>query len=131
MLMRLILLFTLIPIVELAILFKLNNYIGFTYTIGIVFLTGIVGAYMAKSQGRMILMRIKWEMQEGRMPGEELLNGLCVLIGGVMLLTPGILTDTIGFILVFPVTREIVKLYIKAKLKKMIEEGKVHLYFRW
>jgi len=131
MLMKLILLFTLTPVVELAILFKLNSYIGFGYTLGLVLLTGIVGAYMAKSQGKMILTRIKWEMQEGRMPGEELLNGLCVLVGGVMLLTPGILTDTFGFILVFPVTRQMVKLYLKDKLRKMMEEGKVNLYFRW
>ena len=131
MFMRLVLLFTVTPVVELAILFKLNDYIGLGYTIGIVLLTGLIGAYMAKSQGKIILSRIRLEMQDGRMPGEELLNGLCVLIGGVLLLTPGILTDSLGFILVFPITREIVKIYLKRKLRDMIEEGKVNYYFRW
>lgn len=131
MLMRFILLFTLVPLVELAILFKINQYIGFGYTLGIVVLTGVLGAYLAKSQGKQILTRIKMEMMEGRMPGEELINGLCVLIGGAMLLTPGVLTDTVGFILVIPFTREIVKMYIKSKFRKMIHEGSVHMYFRW
>ncbi len=131
MLMRLILLFTVVPLVELAILFKLNQYVGLGYTLGIVIFTGILGAYLAKSQGNQILFRIKMDMGEGRMPGDELINGLCVLIGGAMLLTPGILTDTAGFILVIPATRHVVKIYIRNKLKKMIDEGKVNFYFRW
>jgi UPF0716 protein FxsA len=131
MLMRLILLFTVVPLVELAILFKLNHYIGLGYTLGIVIFTGVLGAYLAKSQGNQILLRIRMDMGEGRMPGDELINGLCVLIGGAMLLTPGILTDTTGFILVIPATRHVVKIYIKNKLKKMIDEGRVNFYFRW
>ncbi len=131
MLMRLILLFTIVPLVELAILFKLNAYIGFFSTIGIVIFTGILGAYLAKSQGKEILFRIRHEMQDGRLPGDQLINGLCVLVGGAMLLTPGILTDMSGFILVIPVTREFVKGFVKDKLQRMVDEGKVNLYFRW
>lgn len=131
MLFKLILLFTVIPLVELALLFKLNDYIGLGYTLGIVLFTGIFGAYLAKSQGRQILFRIRHEMQEGRMPGDQLMNGLCVLIGGTMLLTPGILTDTLGFILVIPATRELIKLYVKKKFRDMIDEGRVNFYFRW
>ncbi|WZL72097.1 FxsA family protein [Clostridiaceae bacterium 35-E11] len=131
MLLKLILLFTVTPVVELALLFQLNNYIGLGYTLGIVLFTGIFGAYLAKSQGRQILSRIKYEMQEGRMPGEELINGLCVLLGGAMLLTPGIITDTFGFVLVIPITREAVKLYLKEKFRKMIESGNVNIFFKW
>jgi UPF0716 protein FxsA len=120
-----------VPLIELAILFKLNQYVGLGYTLGIVIFTGVLGAYLAKSQGNQILFRIKMEMGEGRMPGDELINGLCVLIGGAMLLTPGILTDTTGFILVLPGTRHLVKVFIKNKLRKMIDEGKVNFYFRW
>ncbi|WP_099188656.1 FxsA family protein [Tepidibacter mesophilus] len=131
MLMKLILLFTVVPLVELAILFKLNAYIGFFSTIGIVVFTGVLGAYLAKSQGREILFRIRYEMQDGRLPGEQLINGLCVLVGGAMLLTPGILTDISGFILVIPITREVVKVFVKKKLQKMVDEGNVNFYFRW
>lgn len=130
MLMKLILLFTITPLVELAILFKLNQHVGFGYTLALVLTTGVVGAYLAKSQGREILFRIKYEMGEGRMPGDALINGLCVLVGGAMLLTPGIVTDTFGFILVIPITRELVKVYLKSKFKKMIDEGRVNFYFR-
>lgn len=131
MLMKLILLFTITPLAELTILFKLSDSIGFGYTLGIVLFTGILGAYLAKSQGKQILFRIKYEMNEGRMPGDQLINGLCVLIGGAMLLTPGILTDTVGFLLVIPVTREVVKIYLKEKLSNMIREGNTNIYFKW
>lgn len=131
MLMKLILLFTIVPLVELAILFKLNTYIGFFSTIGIVIFTGVLGAYLAKSQGREILFRIRHEMQDGRLPGDQLINGLCVLVGGAMLLTPGILTDMAGFTLVIPMTREFVKGFVKDKLQRMVDEGKVNFYFRW
>ncbi|QZY56036.1 FxsA family protein [Crassaminicella profunda] len=131
MLVKLILLFTLVPLTELALLMKLSGYIGVTYTIGIVLFTGVLGAYLAKSQGREIIFRIKYEMQQGHLPGEQLMNGLCVLVGGAMLLTPGVLTDLFGFILVIPMTREFVKIYVKRKLRKMIDEGNVNFYFRW
>jgi UPF0716 protein FxsA len=129
--MKLILLFTLVPLTELTLLMKLSGYIGVSYTVGIVLFTGVLGAYLAKSQGKEILFRIRYEMQQGNLPGEQLINGLCVLIGGAMLLTPGILTDLFGFILVIPVTREIIKIYIKKKFKRMIEEGNMNFYFRW
>jgi UPF0716 protein FxsA len=104
---------------------KLSRYIGGLYTVGIVLFTG------AKSQGKEILFRIKYEMQQGNLPGEQLINGLCVLVGGAMLLTPGILTDLFGFILVIPISREIIKIYIKKKFNRMIEEGNMNFYFRW
>ncbi|SHJ44663.1 UPF0716 protein FxsA [Geosporobacter subterraneus DSM 17957] len=130
MFMRLLLMFTLVPLIELYILLKLNKYIGLGYTFAIVILTGIAGAYLAKSQGRQIWFRLRYEMNEGRMPGEELINGLCVLVGGAMLLTPGILTDSLGFILVIPGTRELVKIFIRKKLQQMMESGNNTIYFR-
>jgi UPF0716 protein FxsA len=130
MLMRLILLFTVVPLVDLALLFKLNEYIGLFSTIAIVICTGVLGAYLAKTQGKEILFRMKNEMQGGRIPGDQIINGLCVLVGGAMLLTPGILTDTAGFILVIPVTRNLIKVFIKRKLQKMIDDGNVNFYFR-
>ncbi|AOT71787.1 FxsA family protein [Geosporobacter ferrireducens] len=130
MFMRLLLLFTLVPLAELFILLKLNKYIGLGYTFGIVILTGIVGAYLAKSQGRQIWFRLRYEMGEGRMPGDELINGLCVLVGGAMLLTPGILTDSLGFILVIPGTRELAKALIKRKLEQMMANGNNTIYFK-
>lgn len=130
MLMRLILLFTTVPLIELLILLRLNRYIGLGYTLGIVLLTGVVGAYLSKSQGKLIWFRIRHDLSEGRMPGDDLINGLCVLVGGAMLLTPGILTDAAGFFLVIPGTREIAKAFVKNKLKERIDNGNTTIYFR-
>ncbi|MBS4537393.1 FxsA family protein [Clostridium sp. D2Q-11] len=129
MLGKLILLFTLTPIVELYILFQIAKVTSFSATLLLVLLTGIAGAYLAKSEGKIIITRIKTEINQGRMPGNELINGLCVLIGGAFLLTPGILTDVVGFSLVIPMTRTIFKAYIKSKFESMIKEGQVHFYY--
>ncbi len=129
MLLKLIMLFTVIPIIELMLLLRINQYIGFGYTILLVFLTGVVGAFLAKQQGRGILHRIKRDMAQGQMPGDELVNGLCVLIGGALLLTPGIITDIAGFSLVIPSTRHALKQSIKRKMKQMIREGTVHVHY--
>lgn len=130
MLLRLITLFTITPLVELYLLFKLSDLTSPSTTIAIVLLTGIIGAYLAKSQGRIILNKIKVKLSYGDMPGDELINGLCVLIGGALLLTPGIITDFLGFTLVLPGTRDIYKIYIKEKLRKMIDKGDIHIYRR-
>lgn len=123
MLLKLILLFTAIPVVELALLLEVNKHIGFNYTILIVIVTGVVGSYLARSQGRGILNNIKFAMSQGEMPGDELINGLCVIVGGAFLITPGLLTDFAGFILVIPHTRMLFKLYIRSKMKDMIHRG--------
>ncbi|SDL09967.1 FxsA family protein [Natronincola ferrireducens] len=130
MLLKLILLFTIVPIVELALLLKLSGYIGIWYTLLIVFLTGIVGAYLAKSEGKGVLRRIKLEMSQGRMPGDELINGMCIIVGGALLLTPGVFTDVMGFSLVIPVIRGAIKTIVKKKIKRMIDEGTFMLYYR-
>jgi UPF0716 protein FxsA len=132
MLFKLILLFTITPIVELYILIELSQVTSVLTTIGLVLVTGIAGAYLAKSEGKIILTRIKLELSEGRMPGNELLNGLCVLIGGALLLTPGLITDILGFTLVLPGTREIYKAIIKKKLRNMLDRGNIDIHYkRW
>lgn len=130
MLGKLILLFTVVPIVELYILIQIGNEIGVFNTIILVFITGVVGAVLAKSEGRQIIGNIKQDMAMGKMPGDELINGLCVLVGGAMLLTPGIFTDVFGFVLVIPFTRMFLIKSIKRKIKSMITEGTVNVYYK-
>ncbi len=130
MFVRLIILFTITPIVELFLLFKLAEITSAWTTIGIVLFTGVLGAYLAKSEGRLILNKIRFEISEGRMPGEQLLNGLCVLIGGALLLTPGVITDTLGFSLVIPGTRDILKGVIRDYISKSIEKGNIDIHYR-
>ncbi|MCB0292521.1 MAG: FxsA family protein, partial [Calditrichaeota bacterium] len=102
---KLLFLFIAIPLAELALLVKLGEVLGFWPTIGLVIVTGILGASLAKAQGFMIYARIQQELAAGRMPTGELLDGLLILIGGIVLLTPGLLTDLCGFALLIPPLR--------------------------
>lgn len=130
MLFRLILLFTITPIIELLLLTQLSKITSIWTTVALVLTTGIAGAYLAKSQGRLIITKIRTELNEGRMPGDQLLNGLCVLVGGALLLTPGIITDVLGFTLVIPVTREIFKVFVKNLLSRKLQDGSMNIHYR-
>ena len=125
MLGYLILLFTLVPLIELAILIKIGQYMGVAYTIGIVLLTGVVGAYLAKMQGLITLRRIQEDVNQGIMPADKMFDGVLILCSGILLLTPGLLTDIIGFMGLIPLTRNLLKRWIKAKVEDVISQGKV------
>jgi UPF0716 protein FxsA len=83
----------------------------------LVFFTGLLGAYLARIQGIKTLFKIQESIKEGRMPSGELLEALLIVAAGIVLLTPGFLTDTIGFLLLLPNIREIVKSWVQSKIK--------------
>lgn len=109
-----------VPVIEMFILVQLAQQINWFNTILIAVGTGVVGGFLAKQQGKEIIDKIKNELSLGRMPGETLLNGLSVLIGGVLLLTPGILTDITGFLLIIPLSRIFFMKLIKGKFDSII-----------
>ena len=116
----LILLFTIVPLIELILLYKISSLTNWYFTIILVIITGIVGAYLAKKEGRGVISKIKTKLSSGNMPGDELINGLIIIVGSAFLLTPGILTDFIGFTLVIPITRTFyIKLIKKWFSKKL------------
>ena len=125
MLGYLILLFTLVPVIELALLIKVGQYIGAGYTIAIVILTGVAGAYLAKFQGLLTLRRIQDDINQGRMPADKMFDGVLILCSGILLLTPGFITDFIGFMGLIPFTRNLFKLWLKRKIQDMIDNGEV------
>ncbi|GKX29296.1 membrane protein FxsA [Vallitalea longa] len=125
---KLLLLFTIVPFVELYILLKLANVTSAGITLLIIVITGIIGAYFAKHQGRAVIKNIQYESNNGHMPGNELMHGLCVLIGGILLVTPGIITDLFGFSLLFPLTRTIYVNFIKKYFLKKFETGSINFY---
>ena len=108
------------PLVELALLIKIGEYIGVINTIVLVVSTGILGAILAKWQGLQIISQIRAELQIGKMPTKMMLDGLLILIGGIVLLTPGIITDILGFCMLIPLSREYLKLFILKMIKKHI-----------
>ncbi len=105
MFLRLFLLFTLVPLVELFLLIEIGRLIGPLPTVALVVTTGALGAWLARSQGLATLRRVQSEWSAGRMPAEALLEGLLILIAGAVLLTPGLLTDLFGFFLLVPAGR--------------------------
>lgn len=128
MIFKLFLLFTLIPIIELMVLIDLGTSIGLAPTLGVVILTGALGAWAARTQGFYVVSRIQAEMEAGRLPGAEMVEGAMVLVGGVLLLTPGLLTDAAGFALMVPAVRAVVRGWLMRKFEKMIDEGKIHVH---
>lgn len=105
---KLFLLFAILPIVEIAILINVGEQIGGWYTVAIVILTAFAGARLVKQQGLSTLMQAQQKMQVGTMPGQEMAEGLLLVIAGVLLVTPGFITDGLGFLLSLPMTRPLI-----------------------
>ena len=119
MLWKLLLAFTLIPVSEIYILITIGGQIGILPSIALVILTGIVGASLARSQGLQTLGRIRDSFQQGLVPGEELLNALLIAIAGIVLLTPGFLTDAAGLFLLIPATRTLCREWLKRRMESV------------
>ncbi|MBT3984526.1 MAG: FxsA family protein [Bacteriovoracaceae bacterium] len=122
----LLLLFTVVPALEIYLLITASSAIGGGYTIGIVLLTGLVGAALAKSEGLSILGKIQSEMSKGQLPANQFIHGLLVFGGGLLLLTPGFLTDILGLSMVIPGSRHLLVSLLKGYFKKGIETGNIH-----
>lgn len=128
MLLRLALLFVLTPLVELAILVYLGTLIGALYTILIVVATGILGAFMARNQGLATLSRIRGSIERGIIPSNEIFDGALILAGGLLLLTPGIITDIIGFAMLVPQTRRLIGRWLRSLIRRRIQRGEIHYW---
>ncbi|MCG8605862.1 FxsA family protein [bacterium] len=130
MLFRLIVLFTAVPLVELAILIELGQRIGLSNTIAVVILTGFAGAALARSQGFGVVKRIQDELRSGQLPADGLFDGALILAGALLLLTPGLITDLFGFALLLPGSRKILKVYIRKYFRRKIDKGEIHVNYR-
>ena len=120
MLLRLWLLFVVLPLMELAVLIWIGQWIGAGTTIGAVILIGAVGAWLAKHQGVRTWSRVRARLAKGAMPGAELLDGLLILIAAVLLITPGVLSDAAALLLFVPAVRKLLKRQLTAYFRKRI-----------
>lgn len=116
----LLLLFIFIPVIEIALLIEVGSIIGTANTIAVILLTAIIGAYMVKHEGLGVMSRIQQSMNQGIFPAEEMINGMMILVSGALLLTPGFFTDVIGFLMVIPVTRNLIKSVARRIIEKKI-----------
>lgn len=123
MLLILMLLFVLVPLAELSLLVYIGTLVGVLYTVLIVVATGLVGAVLARYQGLATLSRVRTSLEQGILPANELFEGLLILVGGLLLLTPGVLTDAVGFALLVPYTRRTVAGWVRRWLGRRMAKG--------
>lgn len=122
---RLFLLFTIIPVIEIYLLIRVGGLLGPIPTVALLLLISAVGAWLVRSQGFMILGRIRGELAAGRLPAAELMDGALVLVGGVLLVTPGFFTDALGVFFLVPFTRALLKQAVRRRLERQFARGKV------
>lgn len=121
------LLIILVPAAEIGILLWSGKTIGVLPTVFMILLTGVLGTYLAKSQGLKVIRQAQQQMAYGQMPGEAILDGICVLSGGIFLLTPGFVTDLAGLLLLIPLTRKFVKRWLAAFIRKWMNKGTIRI----
>ena len=124
MLIKLFLAFTLIPFCEIYLLIKIGNYLGAFNTILVVIITGFIGAYLARLQGIKTMMRVRESLNRGELPAEEMLDALLIFIAGIVLLTPGFITDVAGIGILIPNTRAWFKRWLRRKFDQWISENR-------
>jgi UPF0716 protein FxsA len=104
--MPLLVIFIIIPLIELAVILKVNSFIGIGWTLALIIITAFVGVRLLKQQGISTLLRANQKMQQGQMPAQELAEAFLLALAGALLLTPGFVTDAVGFTLLVPATRK-------------------------
>ena len=110
-----------VPLIELWLILTIGEYLGISVTIVIIIGTGVLGFTLVKISGLSILLKIRQKMENGKMPGDEIIEGVLILIAGALLLTPGFLTDTFGFLMLFPPTRKLARKYITTRMSNKIQ----------
>ncbi len=125
--MGLLILITMIavPIIEIAVFIKAGDLIGLWPTIGSVILTAIIGSFLLRQQGLATLFRVRESMDAGRLPVNELFDGLCLRVAGALLLTPGFVTDGVGLLLFMPPFRVVLRALLVQRLKA---RGHFHMH---
>lgn len=121
------LLFVVVPILELVILIRLGQFMGLWPTVALVLAAGFAGAALARFEGMRVLLKFQSELAAGRLPTQAAMDGICVMIGGVLLLTPGVLTDVVGLALLFPPTRRAVQWWVRRRLEKGMSDGSIRV----
>ena len=125
-----ILLLIIVPALEMGVLLLSGKTIGVIPTILLIIATGFIGAWLAKKQGIKAFRDAQLRMASGQLPGEAILDGLCILVGGIFLLTPGFITDLFGLVLLFPATRIFFKNWLKKWLEKKLRNGQFYIIRR-
>ena len=125
MLIRLFILFAVVPVIEVYLLIKVGSLIGALPTVALLLTISMVGAWLVRHQGFELMRRIQSELAQGRLPAAELLDGAMVLVGGMLLLTPGFFTDFLGLFFLIPFTRAAIKQFVRLWLQRRLSRGTI------
>ncbi|MGQ0804801.1 MAG: FxsA family protein [Actinomycetota bacterium] len=117
----LVLLFLVLPIVELYVIIRVGQEIGALYTIGLLLIISVVGAWLAKREGLGVWRRINQQVNAGKVPGAELLDAFLILLAGALLLTPGFITDVLAILLLIPPSRAVVRRTLRRRFMGRVE----------
>jgi UPF0716 protein FxsA len=115
---KLLAFFVILPLVELCLVLLLGQYLGIAWTLTFIIGTGILGTWLARTQGLSTYRRIQQELSQGRMPTDSLIDGALILLAGVLLISPGVLTDLVGILLMIPPTRILFRRQLIAWFKR-------------
>jgi UPF0716 protein FxsA len=126
---RLFLVFTLVPLLELYILIKIGGYLGALQTVAVVVFTALLGVVLARFEGLKTLQQIRQSLSQGIVPAEEMVDGVLIFVGGILLIVPGVLTDLFALVLLIPYSRTIFKRWLRRRFDRMIATGNVRLHY--
>ena len=115
------------PLVELVLLLRVGQWLGVLPTVALVVATGVLGAWLVRTEGVRTMIRFQEQLARGKLPGRVLMDGAALLTGGALLLTPGVLTDLVGFALLFQPTRSFLQGWAVARLVRGLESGKIRV----
>lgn len=121
MLLALIVAFVLVPLAELAVIVQVGSAIGMVDTLGLLLLVSLIGGLLVKHQGVGVLRRIGVQLDLGRVPGRELVDGALILLAGALLLTPGFITDALGLVLLLPPVRAGARAVLRRRFARRVE----------
>jgi UPF0716 protein FxsA len=128
MLAKLLLAFTVVPLIEIMLFIEIGSRIGTWTTLLIIAVTAVWGAALAHREGWRVWVRLQDRLRSGQMPAEELLDGLLVLVAGALLLTPGFFTDAVGFLLLLPPSRQVIKRWLQRRFSRRL---RLQQYREW
>ncbi|GFO68262.1 membrane protein FxsA [Geomonas limicola] len=120
---KLFLLFLIVPVLEIYLIIKVGSVLGGLPTVAILLAVSLSGAFLVRSQGFRILSQVRGELAQGRLPAAQLLDGALILVGGLLLTTPGFFTDFIGIFFLIPATRRLIKLWLGLWLQSRLARG--------
>lgn len=114
-----------LPVAEIALLIAIGREIGLAATVALLLLTGLLGAFLARRQGLAVVRKVQSEMAAGRAPAGQLVDGALILLAGVLLIVPGVLTDVLGFFCLLPAGRTLIKAWVRRRFEAGLRSGRI------